>query len=154
MSLIESRLKDMGITLPDVPKPVAAYVPGVLDGDHVYVSGQIPMVDGALAYVGHAGAERTLEEAYEAAKVCALNCLAVVKSLVGDLDRVEHIVKLTGFVSSAPGFNDQSAAVNGASELLAGVFGEKGTHARSAVGVTELPRNALTEVEIIVKVKL
>ena len=153
MSQVENKLKELGITLPEVAKPIAAYVPGVLDGDHVYVSGQLPSVDGVLAYDGHAGAERTVEEAYAAARLSAINGLAVIKSLVGDLDRVERVVKVTGFVNSAPGFSDQPAAINGASELLVAVFGERGAHARSAIGLIGLPRNALVEVEMIVRIK-
>lgn len=153
MSQIEKKLEDMGLKLPAIAKPIAAYVPGVRDGEIVYTSGQIPLVEGKPAYLGHTGAECPVGDAYEAAKICALNCLAVVKSLAGDLDNVVQIIKVTGFVSSAPGFNGQPGVVNGASELLAGIFGEKGAHARSAVGVSELPLNVPCEIEMIVKVK-
>jgi len=154
MSVIEDKLKEMGIALPPVVKPLAAYVPGVLDGDHVYVSGQIPSVNGVLDYVGHVGDDRTVEEGYAAAKISAINGLAVVKSLIGDLDKVERIVKVVGFVNCAPGFHNQPEVINGASEFLVALFGDKGAHARSAVGMLELPRNALVEVEMIVKVKV
>ena len=153
MSTIEKKLEEMGLKVPSITKPLAAYVPGVKDGNLVYTSGQVPFVEGKAAYVGHVGAECTLEEGYEAAKICALNCLAVVKDLAGDLDNVDQIVKLTGFVSSAPGFTSQPAVVNGASELLAKAFGEKGAHARSAVGVAELPLGVPVEVEMIVRLK-
>ena len=154
MSKIEKKLEEMGLKLPAVAKPVAAYVPGVRDGLIVYTSGQIPSVDGKPAYTGHVGAECSPEDAYEAAKICALNALAVVKELAGDLDQVEQIIKVTGFVSSAPGFNGQPGVINGASELLAQLFGEKGAHARSAVGVSELPLNVPCEVEMIVKLSV
>jgi enamine deaminase RidA (YjgF/YER057c/UK114 family) len=153
MSQIEKKLAELGLKLPPVAKPVAAYVPGVKDGNYIYTSGQVPLVDGKLAYEGHAGGDCSPEDAYEAAKVCALNCLAIVKDLAGDLDNVEQVIKVTGFVSSAPGFNGQPKVVNGASELLGQVFGAKGAHARSAVGVSELPLNVPVEVEMIVKVK-
>ena len=153
MSQIEKKLQEMGLKLPSVAKPVAAYVPGVKDGNYIYTSGQVPLVEGAIAYTGHVGAECTPEDAYEAAKICCLNCLAIVKDLAGDLDNVEQIIKVTGFVSSAAGFNGQPKVINGASELLGELFGAKGQHSRSAVGVNELPLNVPTEVEMIVKVK-
>ncbi len=153
MSQIEKKLEEMGLKLPAVAKPVAAYVPGVKDGNTIYTSGQVPFVDGALKYAGHVGAECTPEDAYEAAKICCLNCLAIVKDLAGDLDNVEQIVKVVGFVSSAAGFNGQPKVINGASELLGQLFGDKGVHARSAVGVNELPLNVPCEVEMIVKIK-
>ncbi|MEG6586857.1 RidA family protein [Dendrosporobacter sp. 1207_IL3150] len=149
----EAKLKEMGITIPDVPKPVAAYVPAVKIGDTIYTSGQIPFVAGELKYKGKVGKDISLEEGYEAAKVCVINALAAVKSLAGSLDNVEKIVKVVGFVNSAPGFVDQPKVINGASELLAEVFGEAGAHARSAVGVAELPIDSAVEVELIVKVK-
>lgn len=153
MSQIEKKLEEMGLKLPTVAKPVAAYVPGVKDGNYIYTSGQVPFVDGELKFTGHVGAECSPEDAYESAKVCCLNCLAIVKDLAGSLDNVEQIIKVTGFVSSAPGFNAQPKVINGASELLGELFGEKGQHSRSAVGVNELPLNVPTEVEMIVKVK-
>ena len=150
---IEEQLKVMGITLGEVPKPVAAYVPAVKSGGFVYVSGQLPTVNGQLQYIGHLGQELTEAEGYEAAKLCVLNALSVLKGLLGDLDEIEQIVKLTGFVASAPGFTAQPKVVNGASELLGTLFGERGQHARSAVGVAELPLNAPVEIELIAKIK-
>ncbi|MEW6662286.1 MAG: RidA family protein [Bacillota bacterium] len=149
----EEKLQELGIELPEAPKPVAAYVPAVKMGDYVYTSGQIPFVKGELKFKGKVGHEISEKEAYEAAKVCALNCLSTVKGLIGSLDKIEKIVKLTGFVNSAPGFNQQPKVINGASEFLGEIFGEKGQHARSVVGVSELPIDAAVEVEMIVKVK-
>jgi enamine deaminase RidA (YjgF/YER057c/UK114 family) len=149
----EAKLKEMGIVVPDAPKPVAAYVPAVKIGDMIYTSGQIPFVAGQLKYKGKVGRDISLEEGYDAAKVCAINALAAIKSLVGSLDQIEKIVKVVGFVNSAPGFTDQPKVINGASELLAAAFGEAGAHARSAVGVAELPVDSAVEVELIVKVK-
>ncbi|WP_227767161.1 RidA family protein [Zhaonella formicivorans] len=149
----EAKVKELGLEIPEAPKPVAAYVPGVLIDGYVYTSGQIPFVNGELKYKGKVGAEVSEEQGYEAAKICAINCLSVVKSLVGSLDKVEKIVKVTGFVNSAAGFSGQPKVINGASELLGKIFGEAGQHARSAVGVSELPIDAAVEVEMIVKVK-
>jgi enamine deaminase RidA (YjgF/YER057c/UK114 family) len=149
----EKKVQELGLTLPEAPKPVAAYVPGVKVDKFIYTSGQIPFVNGELKYKGKVGKDVTPEDAYEAAKVCALNCLGVVKSLAGSLDNVEKIVKVVGFVNSAAGFNQQPQVINGASELLGEIFGEAGAHARSAVGVNELPMDATCEVELIVKIK-
>ncbi|ABZ85272.1 endoribonuclease l-psp [Heliomicrobium modesticaldum Ice1] len=149
---VEAKLQELGLTLPEAPKPVAAYVPSVKAGDFVYTSGQIPFVNGELKYKGKVGKDLTPEKAYEAAKVCCLNCLGVIKGQVGDLNQVKKIVKVTGFVNSAPGFQGQPGVINGASELLGQVFGDKGQHARSAVGVNELPLDAAVEVEMIVQV--
>jgi enamine deaminase RidA (YjgF/YER057c/UK114 family) len=151
--MVEKKLAEMGLSIPEAPKPVAAYVPAVKTGEYIYTSGQIPLVNGELKFKGKIGAEMTLEQGYEAAKVCALNCLSVIKGLIGDLDKIEQVVKVVGFVNSAPGFNMQPKVINGASELLGAVLGEKGFHARSAVGVNELPLDATVEVEMIVKVK-
>lgn len=145
------RLAELGLTLPPVTPPVAAYVPAVQTGNHVYVSGQLPLVDGALPLTGKVGAEVSPEAAKELAARCALNGLAAIDALVG-LDRVVRVVKVVGFVASAPGFTGQPAVINGASELLGSVFGEAGTHARSAVGVAELPLNSPVEVEMIVEI--
>lgn len=150
---IEEKLKSMGLSLPPVPKPVAAYIPAVQTGDVVYTSGQIPVAEGKIQYSGKVGKEVTKEQAYEAAKLCALNALAAVKGVVGDLEKIERIVKVVGFVASAEGFTEQPAVVNGASEFLGELLGEKGLHARSAVGVAELPLNVPVELEMIVKVK-
>ena len=153
MARIEAKLKEMGITLPDVPKPVAAYVPAVRTGSYVYVSGQLPSVGGKPLVVGKVGAEVTPEEAKQAARVAAINALAALASVVGTLDDVTRIVKVTGFVASAPGFTGQPGVVNGASELLKEVFGEAGEHARAAVGVAELPLGVPVEVELIAEVR-
>ncbi len=150
MSAFE-RLAELGLELPPVAAPVAAYVPAVRSGNHVYTSGQLPMVDGKLAAVGKVGAEVTPEQAKELARRCALNALAAIDSVVG-LDAIVKIVKVVGFVASAEGFTGQPVVINGASELLGDVFGEAGQHARSAVGVSELPLGAPVEIELIVEV--
>lgn len=149
---VEAKLKEMGLTVPEAPKPVAAYVPAVKAGEYIYTSGQIPFVNGELKYKGKVGNDLTPEQGYEAAKICCLNCLSVIKGQIGDLNQIKRIVKVTGFVSSAPGFNGQPGVINGASELLGQLFGEQGQHARSAVGVNELPLDAAVEVEMIVQV--
>jgi enamine deaminase RidA (YjgF/YER057c/UK114 family) len=146
-----AKLEELGITLPDVVKPLAAYVPAVRTGNLVYTSGQVPIQDGALAATGKVGAEISPEDGKALARICALNALAAVHSLVG-IDSVVRVVKVVGFVASAPGFNGQPGVINGASELFGEVFGEAGAHARSAVGVSELPVNAPVEVEIVVEV--
>jgi enamine deaminase RidA (YjgF/YER057c/UK114 family) len=146
-----SRLRELGLDLPEVVAPVAAYVPAVQTGNHVYVSGQVPIVDGRLAATGRVGDGVSPEHAKDLARTCALNALAAIESLVG-LERVVKIVKVVGFVASAPGFTGQPAVINGASELFGAVFGEAGQHARSAVGVAELPLGAPVEVEVIVEV--
>ncbi len=150
---IESKLQEMGLTLPEAPKPLAAYVPAVKSGEYVYTAGQIPLVGGELKYKGKVGADLDETKGYEAARTCALNCLSVIKAQIGNLDNIEQVVKVTGFVASAPGFNGQPKVINGASELIGELFGDKGKHARSAVGVNELPIDAACEVEMIVKVK-
>jgi enamine deaminase RidA (YjgF/YER057c/UK114 family) len=146
-----ARLAELGLTLPQVVPPLAAYVPAVQSGNHVYVSGQLPMVDGKLPVTGKVGAEVSPEQGAELARTCALNALAAIDSLVG-LGRIVKIVKLTGFVASAPGFTGQPVVINGASELFGAVLGELGRHARSAVGVAELPLGAPVEVEVIAEV--
>ncbi|KZX21423.1 RidA family protein [Rathayibacter tanaceti] len=148
--MIAERLAELGIELPDVAVPAGAYVPAVVHGGVVYTAGQIPFVDGALPLAGKVGAEVSPEQAKDLARICALNALAAVADAIGSLDRVTRIVKLTGFVASASGFTGQPGVVNGASELLGDVFGEAGRHARSAVGVAELPLGAPVEVELIV----
>jgi enamine deaminase RidA (YjgF/YER057c/UK114 family) len=145
------RLGQLGVVLPDVVAPLASYVPAVRTGNLVYTSGQLPIEAGTLARTGKVGAEVSPEEASAMARICALNALAAVDSLVG-IDAVTRVVKVVGFVASAPGFNGQPSVVNGASDLLAEVFGDKGAHARSAVGVSELPLDAPVEVELIVAV--
>ena len=153
MGFYEQRLKEIGITLPEVPKPAAAYIPAKKVGNLVFCSGQGPSVEGKLTHTGKVGAEKTLKEGYEAAKICALNCLAAVKDLVGSLDEIEEIVQIRGFVNSAPDFGKQPEVINGASELLEKIFGEKGKHARCALGTSNLPRNITVELEMVVKVK-
>lgn len=147
---VSQRLTELGIDLPQVVAPLAAYVPAVRTGDLVYTSGQLPMVAGQLKATGKVGGEVSPEEAKALARVCALNALAAVHDLVG-VDAIARVVKVVGFVASAPGFHGQPGVVNGASELFGEVFGEAGAHARSAVGVAELPLDAPVEVEIIVE---
>ena len=145
------RISDLGIVLPQVATPAGAYVPAVVSGNLVFTAGQIPLVDGKLATTGKVGKDLTAEQAKEIARICALNAVAAVKSVIGDLDRVKKVVKVVGFVASDPSFSQQPAVVNGASELLEQIFGEKGIHARSAVGVAVLPLDAPVEVELIVE---
>ncbi|MEV6961364.1 RidA family protein [Streptomyces sp. NPDC051207] len=151
MSAVEARLTELGLTLPEVVPPLAAYQPAVQTGPYVYTAGQLPIVEGKLPVTGKVGAEVTPEEAKDLARVCALNALAAVKSVAGDLDRIARVVKVTGFVASASDFTGQPAVLNGASELLADALGNRGVHARSAVGVTVLPLDAPVEVEIQVE---
>jgi enamine deaminase RidA (YjgF/YER057c/UK114 family) len=152
MSRTEDKLRQMGLELPPPPTPVAAYVPAVRTGNLVYVSGQIPREKGELKFRGHVGGSLSQEDGRAAARICALNALAAVKQQIGDLDRVARIVKVTGYVASAPGFTDQPKVVDGASVLLNELFGENGQHARAAVGVNELPLGAAVELEMIVEV--
>lgn len=149
MSKVEERLAAAGIEIPEVPMPIAAYVPGVVSGNLAYTSGQLPMKNGQLAFKGRLGENAQTEQGYEAAKQCACNCLGVIRALIGDLDRVTRIVKVVGFVNSAADFEAQPKVINGASELLQIAFGEAGAHARSAVGVAALPLGAMCEVELI-----
>lgn len=146
-----AKLAELGYELPEVVPPVASYVPAVQSGSHVYVSGQLPMAEGKLLATGKVGAGVSAEQGKDLAQRCALNAMAAIDSLVG-LENVVKIVKLTGFVASAPGFTGQPAVINGASDLFGAVFGEAGRHARSAVGVAELPLDAPVEVEVIVEV--
>ncbi|MEV4755809.1 RidA family protein [Micromonospora sp. NPDC049559] len=146
-----AKLAELGLTLPEVVPPLASYVPAVQSGRHVYVSGQLPIVDGKLLATGKVGAGVSADQAKDLAEQCALNALAAVDALVG-LENVVKIVKVTGFVASAEGFTGQPGVINGASDLFGAVFGEAGRHARSAVGVAELPRDAPVEVEVIVEV--
>lgn len=140
---------ELGLTLPAVAAPVAAYVPAVVAGNNVYTSGQLPFIDGKLTVTGKVGAGVSAEDAKKLAAVCAVNALAALKSVIGDLDRVTRIVKVVGFVASDPSFTGQPGVINGASELLGDVFGEVGIHARSAVGVAVLPLDSPVEVELI-----
>ncbi|WP_416970614.1 RidA family protein [Streptomyces sp. 4F14] len=152
MSAVEDRIAELGLALPDVVPPLAAYQPAVRTGAYVFTSGQLPLVDGKLPVTGKVGAEVTAEEAKELAARCALNGLAAVKSVIGDLDRVVRVVKVVGFVASAPDFTGQPGVINGTSELLGEILGDKGVHARSAVGVAVLPLDAPVEVEFLVEV--
>lgn len=151
MSKIDDRLAELGLVLPEVAKPVAAYVPAVISGNLVFTSGQLPFVAGVLPATGKVGAEVSAEVAKDLARNCALNGLAAAASAIGSLDRVTRVVKVLGFVSSDPAFTGQSGVINGASELLGEVFGEAGSHARSAVGVAVLPLDSPVEVELVLE---
>jgi enamine deaminase RidA (YjgF/YER057c/UK114 family) len=150
---VENKLKSLGLKLPEMPKPLGAYVPAIRIGDILFTSGQGPIMEGKIKYQGKLGKDLTLEEGYEAAKLCALNCLSAIKMEIGDLDKIERIVKVVGFVNSAQGFTEQSLVINGASDLLQNLFGERGKHVRVSVGVSELPNNMAVELEIMVKLK-
>lgn len=147
-----ARIKELGITLPEVAKPAGAYVPAVQSGNLVFTAGQIPLVEGKLVATGKVGKEISVEQAKDIARICALNAVAAIKGVVGDLDRVKKVVKVVGFVASTPDFIQQPQVINGASELLEQIFGENGIHARSAVGVAVLPLDAPVEVELIVEI--
>ena len=151
MSGIDARLAELGISIPQLAKPVAAYVPAVVTGHLVHTAGQLPFVDGALPATGKVGDEVSAEDAAGYARTCVLNALAAAQSVIGSLDRVTRIVKVTGFVASAPDFTGQPTVLNGASEVLGEIFGEAGQHARSAVGVAVLPLDAPVEVELILE---
>jgi enamine deaminase RidA (YjgF/YER057c/UK114 family) len=156
MSAVEDRLAGLGLTVPDVATPVAAYVPALRDGNLIFTSGQLPMVSGALVQTGKVGDGKGLvpaDDAKKLAQVCALNAIAAVKSVIGDLDKVTRVVKVVGFVASDPAFTGQPGVINGASDLLGTAFGDAGVHARSAVGVAVLPLDAPVEVEITVSVQ-
>lgn len=148
---VESKIAELGLALPPVATPAGAYVPAIVSGNLVFTAGQIPLVDGQLMATGKVGAEISAEFATEIAQRCALNALAAIKSVIGDLDRVKRVVKVVGFVASTPDFTGQPGVLNGASEFLGAVFGDAGKHARSAVGVAVLPLDAPVEVELIVE---
>jgi enamine deaminase RidA (YjgF/YER057c/UK114 family) len=152
MSHPEEKLAELGLSVPEVAKPVAVYVPAVRSGQHVFTSGQLPMRGGELMMTGKVGGDVSLEEAVECAQQCALNAIAAVKAEVGDLASVSRVVKVVCFVASTPDFTGQPQVANGVSELLGTVFGDAGVHARSAVGVPVLPLDAPVEVEILVEV--
>ena len=152
MTTPEQRLEQMGLSVPEVAKPVASYVPAVRSGNHVFTSGQLPMRGGRMITTGKVGGEVTAEEAVECARQCALNALAAVRAEIGELSNIKRIVKVVAFVASTPDFTGQPGVANGASELFGAVFGEIGQHARSAVGVPVLPLDAPVEVELIVEV--
>ncbi|HSD49933.1 MAG TPA: RidA family protein [Candidatus Methylomirabilis sp.] len=149
---IEQELERLGYFLP-TPKPVAAYIPAVRTGELVFTAGQGPTVDGKPKFTGKLGRELTEDQGYQAAQLCVVNCLACVKSLIGDLDKVEQVVKVLGFVACVDGFTRQPWVINGASELLIKLFGDRGKHARSAVGTNQLPLDIPVEVEIVVRVR-
>jgi enamine deaminase RidA (YjgF/YER057c/UK114 family) len=151
MSVIAARLAELGLELPAVTKPVAAYIPAVVTGNLVFTAGQLPFVDGKLPATGKVGDVVTPEDAYALARQCALNALAAAGDAIGSLDRVTRVVKAVVFVNSAPGFTGQPGVANGGSELLGEVFGEAGRHARSAVGVSELPLDSPVELELILE---
>ena len=149
----EKRLKDLGLTVPQLPPPMGLYVPAVRTGSLVFCSGQGPSVEGVLKYVGKVGDTLTLEDGVQAARICALNCLAEVRSVTGSLNSIRRIVHLRGFVNSAPDFFDQPKVVNGASQLMLDIFGEAGRHARAALGSANLPSNIAVELEMVVEVE-
>ncbi len=150
---IEKRLEEKGYKLPDPPKPAGAYVPAVKSGNLIFTAGILPLEEGKLKIKGKIGFEELpSEQGYKAAQVAALNALSIIKDLTGDLDRIKRVVKLTGFIHSADGFTDQAKVLNGASDLLKEIFGDKGEHARVAVGVSELPLNSPVELEMVVEV--
>jgi enamine deaminase RidA (YjgF/YER057c/UK114 family) len=151
--MIEERITELGFTIPEAPKPLAAYIPALKVNGLVMTAGQIPIINGELIYKGKIGKDISEEEGQKAAEVCLMNCLSAIKSVVGSLDNIERIIKLTVFVNSAEGFTSQPKVANGASELCVKIFGEEGKHVRSAVGVNELPLNAAVEVEMIAKIK-
>ncbi len=150
--MIEEKLKKLNINIPVAPKPLASYIPVTRVGNLVFTAGQIPLENGTLKYKGKIGKEIDLETGKEAAKLCAINCLSVIKSEIDDLDKIKKIVKVTVFVNSVDGFTDQPKVANGASDLLVELFEEKGKHVRSAVGVNELPIDASVEVEMIAEI--
>ena len=153
MGKVESKLKDLKLSLPDAPKPVAAYIPAKQTGHIIFTAGQLPMVNGELISKGLLGQDVEIDEANKAARICTLNALAAIKGVIGDLDRIKQIVRVVGYVASVPTFTQQPAVVNGASELLLEIFGENGKHARSAVGMAVLPLNASVEIELTVEVE-
>lgn len=151
--MIEDKITELGYKLPEAPKPLAAYVPAIKVDNLVFTSGQLPTENGELKYKGKVGAQVNEEDGVKAAEICVLNCLSVIKSVAGSLDNIEQVIKLTAFVNGADYFTGQPKIANGASELLTKIYGDKGKHARSAVGVSELPLDAPVEIEMIVKVK-
>jgi enamine deaminase RidA (YjgF/YER057c/UK114 family) len=152
MSNIENKIKELGLQLPEPPKPLAAYIPAKQTGNLVFTAGQLPMVNGEIILKGLLGQDVEIEPAYNAAKICTLNALSAIKGVIGDLDKIKQVVRVVGYVASVPTFTQQPAVVNGASELLLEVFGDKGKHARSAVGMAVLPLNAAVEIELTVEI--
>ncbi|MFM9129632.1 MAG: RidA family protein [Actinomycetes bacterium] len=152
MGNIENKIKDLGLQLPEPPKPLAAYIPAKQVGNLVFTAGQLPMVNGEIILKGLLGQDVEIDPAYNAAKICTLNALSAIKGVIGDLDKIKQVVRVVGYVASVPTFTQQPAVVNGASELLLEIFGENGKHARSAVGMAVLPLNAAVEIELTVEV--
>lgn len=150
--MIEEKIKELGYEVPQAPKPVASYIPATQVGDLVMTAGQIPFLNGEVKYTGQVGKELSVEEGMEAARICALNCLSVIKDVIGDLDKIEKIVKLTVFVSGTDGAGNQPKVANGASDFIVQVFGENGKHVRAAVGVNGLPLNVPVEIEMIAQI--
>jgi enamine deaminase RidA (YjgF/YER057c/UK114 family) len=150
--MFEEKIKQMGITIPEAVKPLAAYIPAMLVGNLVMTSGQVPISEGKVKFQGKVGKDLTEEEGIQAAKLCALNCLSAIRSVIGNLDKIKRVLKLTVFVSSAEGFTAQPKVANGASEFIGEIFGQAGKHVRSAVGVSELPLNSAVEIEMIVEI--
>jgi len=150
---VEKKLASMGLTLPEPPQPVANYEPAVMDEDLLYTSGASCIINGKPKFLGRVGAELTLEQGYDAARITALNLLSIIKAKIGDLDRIEKVIKVLGFVNSAPDFHRQPEVLNGASDLLAELLGNRGRHARSALGTNNLPMNIPVEIELIVRIK-
>jgi enamine deaminase RidA (YjgF/YER057c/UK114 family) len=153
MGKVEDRLKSLGMVLPEVPAPLAAYIPAKKTGQVIFTAGQLPIQKGELICKGLLGQDVDVEQAYQAARICTLNALAAIKGVIGDLDRIKQIVRVVGYIASVPTFTQQPAVVNGSSELLLEIFGENGKHARSAVGMTVLPLNASVEIELTVEVE-
>ena len=151
--MFEEKIKQLGITIPEPVKPLAAYIPAMQVGNLVMTSGQVPISAGVVKYQGKVGKDLSEEEGKAAAKLCAINCLSAVKSVIGNLDNIKRVLKLTVFIASAEGFTAQPKVANGASELIGEIFGEAGKHVRSAVGVSELPLNSAVEIEMIVEIK-
>jgi enamine deaminase RidA (YjgF/YER057c/UK114 family) len=149
---IENKIKELGLQLPEPPKPLAAYIPAKQVGNLVFTAGQLPMVNGEIILKGLLGQDVEIDPAYNAAKICTLNALSSIKGVIGDLDKIKQVVRVVGYVASVPTFTQQPAVVNGASELLLEIFGENGKHARSAVGMAVLPLNAAVEIELTVEV--
>ena len=151
MGNIENKIKDLGLQLPEPPKPLAAYIPAKQVGNLIFTAGQLPMVNGEIILKGLLGQDVEIDPAYNAAKICTLNALSAIKGVIGDLDKIKQVVRVVGYVASVPTFTQQPAVVNGASELLLEIFGENGKHARSAVGMAVLPLNAAVEIELTVE---
>ncbi len=151
--VIEKLIEQKGYKLPPSSPPIASYVNGIVSGNLLFISGKLPLEDGRVRYAGKVGRELSLEDGYEAAKLCALHIIASAREILGDLDRIQRVLKVTGFVNVAPGWTDIPKIVNGASDLFVDIFGDRGKHARSAVGVSELPLNACVEIEVVFEIK-